>query len=94
LILKNVVSGDEFDEFKDFIRYDFSTDNHFSELKEQEIFRERLDILSQAENYLGKFFSEKYIAKNVLRMTDDDIEKMAKEIEDEGGNEEDGDMDF
>ena len=94
LILKNVVSGDEFDEFKDFIRYDFSTDNHFSELKEQEIFRERLDILSQAENYLGKFFSEKYIAKNVLRMTDDDMEKMAKEIEDEGGNEEDGDMDF
>jgi len=94
LILKNVVSGDEFDEFKDFIRYDFSTDNHFSELKEQEIFRERLDILSQAENYLGKFFSEKYIAKNVLRMTDDDIEKMKQEIEDEGGNEDDGDMDF
>ena len=94
LILKNIVSGDEFDEFKDFIRYDFSTDNHFSELKEQEIFRERLDILSQAENYLGKFFSEKYIAKNVLRMTDDDLEKMKQEIEDEGGNEDDGDMDF
>ena len=80
LVLKNIMKGEEFDRVKDFIRYDFSTDNHFSELKEGEIMRERLDLLGQAEEYLGKYFSQKYIKTNVLRLTDQDDELMQQEI--------------
>ena len=46
IILKNIMKAEEFDAIKDFIHYDFATDNHFTELKEQEIMRERLDLLS------------------------------------------------
>jgi len=98
LVLKNIMKGEEFDKIKDFIRYDFSTDNHFSELKEGEIMRERLDLLSQAEEYLGKYFSQKYIKTNVLRLTDQDDELMQQEIAqekeemgDEGEDEFEGD---
>ena len=47
LVLRGVVTGEEFDKFKDFILYDFATDNHFTELKEIELMRERFDTLSQ-----------------------------------------------
>lgn len=95
LVLKNIMKGEEFDKIKDFIKYDFSTDNHFSELKEGEIMRERLDLLGQAEEYLGKYFSQKYIKTNVLRMTDQDDELMQDEIKQEKADglygDEDGD---
>jgi hypothetical protein len=95
LVLKNIMKGEEFDKIKDFIIYEFSTDNHFSELKEGEIMRERLDLLGQAEEYLGKYFSQKYIKTNVLRLTDQDDELMQQEIEQEKADglygDEDGD---
>jgi len=93
LILKNIVSGPEFDAIKDFIHYDFATDNHFQELKEGEIIRERLDILSQAESFIGKYFSDDYIRKHVLRFTEEDISRIQKEIDSEGhdSEEEEGD---
>ena len=84
MVLKNLVSGEEFDSFKDFIYYDFATDNHFQELKEGEILRERLDILSQAESYVGKYFSDAYIQKHILRFSEDDIERIKGEIDSEG----------
>ena len=84
MVLKNLVSGEEFDSFKDFIYYDFATDNHFQELKEGEILRERLDILSQAESYVGKYFSDAYIQKHILRFSEDDIERINGEIDSEG----------
>ena len=84
MVLKNIVSGEEFDSFKDFIYYDFATDNHFQELKEGEILRERLDILSQAESYVGKYFSDAYIQKHILRFSEDDIERIKGEIDSEG----------
>ncbi len=84
LVLKNVVSGEEFDSFKDFIYYDFATDNHFQELKEGEIIRERLDILSQAESYVGKYFSDAYVRKHILHFSEDDIERIQGEMDGEG----------
>ena len=89
LVLKNIVSGEEFDAFKDFIHYDFATDNHFSELKEGEIMRERFDLLSQAESYVGTYFSKEYVFRNVLHMSDDEINAIMAQIENEGGGEED-----
>jgi len=91
LVLKNIVSGEEFDMMKDFIHYDFATDNHFTELKEQEIIRERLDILSQAESYVGQYFSKEYVKKYILHQTEDDIERIQSEIDADGGGEEDMD---
>ena len=90
LVLKNVVSGQEFDAFKDFIHYDFATDNHFQELKEGEILRERLDILSQAESFIGKYFSDDYIRKYILRFSEDDISRIQGEIDSEGHDSEEG----
>ena len=89
LVLKNIVSGEEFDAFKDFIHYDFATDNHFSELKEGEIMRERFDLLSQAESYVGTYFSKEYVFRNVLHMSEDEINAIMAQIENEGGGEED-----
>ncbi len=95
LVLKNIVSSEEFDKVKDFIHYDFATDNHFTELKEGEIMRERLDLLGQMSEYVGKYYSNEYIRKAVLRQTDADIEKMDSQIEAEGGSEgEEDDLDF
>ena len=88
LVLKNLVSGEEFDAIKDFIYYDFATDNHFTELKEGEIMRERLDILSQAESYVGKYFSDAYVQKHILHMSEDDITRIKGEIDSEGHSEE------
>ena len=92
LVLKNLVSGEEFDAFKDFIYYDFATDNHFTELKEGEIMRERLDILSQAESYVGKYFSDAYVQKHILHMSEDDIARIKGEIDSEGHDSEEDDF--
>ena len=56
LVLKEIVTGEEFDKFKDFIQYEFATDNHFTELKEAEILRERLDTLGGIADYIGKYY--------------------------------------
>ena len=83
LILKEVVSGEEFDKFKDFLQYDFTADNHFTELKEQEILRERLDALSTASEYVGKYFSQEYVRKYILRQTEEEIKDIDAQIKQE-----------
>ncbi len=94
LILKEIVTGDEFDNgFKDNVLFDFATDNHFTELKEAEILRERLDTLSQVSDYIGKYFSHEYVRKYVLRQTEEDIKSIDAQIKDEGADEEGGEDD-
>tara|TARA_Y100000593_G_scaffold12786_2_gene23708 strand:+ start:3758 stop:5287 length:1530 start_codon:yes stop_codon:yes gene_type:complete len=93
LVLKEIVTGEEFDKFKDFIQYEFATDNHFTELKEAEILKERMDTLGTISEYIGKYYSNEYVRKYVLRQTEDDIKLIDKQIEDEGGGEEDGGQD-
>ena len=88
LVLKNIVNGEEFDKIKDFFYFDFATDNHFTELKEAEILRERLDTLGAIGDYVGKYYSNEYVRKYVLHQSEDDIKLIDKQIEDEGGNEE------
>jgi hypothetical protein len=81
LVLKGIMTGEEFDKIKDFIRYDFATDNHFTELKEAEILRERLDALQLVDEYVGKYYSVEYVRKNILRQSEDEIRMMDKQIE-------------
>ena len=93
LVLKEIVTGEEFDKFKDFIQYEFATDNHFTELKEAEILRERLDTLGGIADYIGKYYSNEYVRKYVLRQAEEDIKIIDQQIQDEGGNEEGGEDD-
>ena len=70
----------------DHIQYDFLYDNHFAELKEAELLQERLNLASAAEPYVGKYYSQDYIRRNILRQTDQEIieqdEIIEKEIKD------------
>jgi len=80
LSLKGIMSREEWKEFKQYISYDYVNDNHFTELKETEIMRERLQLLNDVENYNGKYFSKDWIRKNILRQTDDEIKRIDDEI--------------
>ena len=82
-VLKGICTNDEFEEFKEYIHYDFMKDNNFSELKEAELMTNRLSLLGAVDPYTGRYFSQKWIQQNVLRLTDDDIEEMQKQIEQE-----------
>ena len=89
LVLKEIVSGEEFDKVKDFIQYDYATDNHFTELKDAEIMRERLDTLSNISDYVGQYYSKEWVRKYILRQSEEDIKLIDKQITDEGGSESD-----
>jgi hypothetical protein len=89
LILKGIVTEDEWKEMQQDITVDYLQDTHFSELKEAELLRERLGTLREIDDYTGKYFSKEWIRKNVLFMDDKDIEEIDKQIEDEGPEESD-----
>ena len=95
LMLKNVMTIDEWKEIKDVIRYDFKSDSHFEELKEAEIMRERSQSLQELEAYVGTYFSKEWIRKNVLKMSENEIKEMEKQMEKENKeSEEDGEDDM
>lgn len=83
LLLKKVITEKDWIEFEDKIKYSYVKDNHFSELKENEILTARLNLLGDMQNYVGQYFSKEYIKRNVLRLTDAEIENMNQEIEKE-----------
>ena len=88
LLLKGVITLQEWKDMQDQIRYDFMEDNHFAELKDSEILENRLRLLADVDQYTGKYFSVAWIQKNVLRQSEEEIEQIAQEVEDEGGGEE------
>ena len=95
LILTGVIAEEEWDSMKEHITYDFLQDGHFAELKEAEILRERLDMLGNIDSYIGTFFSKKWVQRNVLNMTDYEIDDMQREINKEAGDDvEDGGVDL
>jgi len=89
LALKGITTRAEWQEMRQEVYYDFMEDNHFTELKETEIMTERLRLLGDIDQYVGKYFSEEWVRKNVLRMSEDDIEDIEKQIDQEGGDESD-----
>ena len=91
LVLKGVMTIEEFHNIKELIQYDFLQDGHFTELKEAELMENKLQTLQSIESYVGTFFSKKWVQNNVLRLTDLEIEDMQKQINKEAGIEpEDG----
>ena len=82
-VLKGICTSEEWDEFKEHIYYDFIKDNNFTELKEAELMKERLGLLANVDPYTGRYFSQAWIQRNVLRLTDDEIKAMQGEIDEE-----------
>jgi|TARA_B100001093_G_C26827251_1_gene1014587 hypothetical protein len=84
LILKGVISIDEWDEFKEHIQYSFIADNYFSEMKEKEVMNERMGLMQQMDPFVGKYFSLEYMRRYILKQTDAEFgeidEQMANEI--------------
>jgi hypothetical protein len=86
LILKNIITPEDWDIMEEHIQYDFLYDNHFAELKDSELLNERLNMVQIAEPYVGKYFSQDYLRRKILRQTDEEILEqdkiMKKEIKD------------
>ena len=86
LILKNIVTPEDWEDLSEHIQYDFIYDNQFAELKETEMMNERLGTLATIEPYIGRFYSQEWVRKNILRQTDGEIieqdEQIEKEIKD------------
>jgi hypothetical protein len=83
LILKNIVTPEDWEIMSDHIQYDFLYDNQFAELKESELLQNRLSNLATIEPYIGKYYSTEYVRKRVLRQTDSEIIEIDMQIEDE-----------
>jgi hypothetical protein len=87
LLLKGVIAEDEWNLIKENLQFDFMQDGHFTELKNAELLQNRIDMLGQIESYVGTYFSKEYVRKNVLRMSDEEIEEIENQIKDESGSE-------
>ena len=83
LILKNIVTPEDWEKISDHIQYDFLYDNQFAELKETELLNDRLATVATMEPYIGKYFSVDYVRRKVLRQTDSEIIEIDKQIEKE-----------
>ena len=83
LILKNVITEDDWESWKYDLMIDYAQDNHFSELKDQEILRERLQSLDQVVQYVGEYFSKEWVMKNILKYSEDDIKDIEGQIDQE-----------
>lgn len=83
LILKGILTPEEFAQIRNQIRYDFMQVNYFEELKETEILRERLTTLRDVEDHIGKYYSRKWVITNVLQMTEEEYKEIQREIEEE-----------
>jgi hypothetical protein len=83
LILKGICTSDEWKDFKESVVYDFKKDNNFTEMREAELLRERLTMVGMVDPYIGKYFSHEYIKKNILKMDDEAVDEMQKQIDKE-----------
>jgi len=83
LALKGIASVEEWDEIKEYIHYDFMEDNNFAELKDAELIANRVLILNSVVPYVGTYYSMQWVRKNILHLTEEEIETMQAEIEQE-----------
>jgi hypothetical protein len=80
LILKGIITEQDWEEWKDDIYIDYVKDNHFTELKEMEILRERAGLMNEMSGFVGEFISKEWMMRNIMRFSDEDIESIEKEI--------------
>ena len=94
LILKGVITPEEWPEIQQNLRYNFMSDNHFEELKQAEILRNRVELMREVDEYTGRYYSKEWVRKNILYMTEDDIKKIKDQIETEKKEEPDEEPDM
>jgi len=80
LLLKGVISPEDWPRMQEHIQYDFMEDGHFAELKDAELLNDRLQTLDSVQSYIGTFFSKEYVLKKVLNMTDAEVIEMRDQI--------------
>ena len=80
LLSKNIASPEDWKEIKPLLKFEYNQDTLWAELKENEILAERMNRLAEITNYIGRFYSNTWVRKNVLRQTDEEIEHMDQEI--------------
>jgi hypothetical protein len=83
LILKGVIAPEDWDEMQEHIQYDFQFDNHFEELKQAELMGNRLQVATQLDPFLGKYYSIEYVRKQILMQSDTEYEEITKQMEKE-----------
>jgi len=83
LILKNIITPEDWSELEDHIQYDYLYDNHFADLKKNELLNEQLGVVASMEPYMGKYFSNHFVRTKILKQTEDEIKEIDKEIEEE-----------
>jgi len=88
LILKGIITPEDWEDIENDIIVNYIRDNYFAELKDTEIWRERIQSLNEIDNYVGRYFSKEWVQKNVLRLSDDDIKEMTKQMDKEAEEEE------
>ena len=91
LVLKGIITEQDWEDWKNDIQIDYVRDNHFTELKNSELLKERLGTLDQISQYVGEYFSREWVMKNVMMMNDEDIEEMKQQVEAENANGDDED---
>ena len=84
LLLKGVMTREEWKDMKKDIKYDFQRDNYYAEIKEQDMMNNRLAVLGVVDAYAGKYYSVEWIRKNILRQTEDEMKEMDQQIAAEG----------
>ena len=83
LVLKGICTKEEWQEFRDAIYFEYKKDNNFTELRDAELWQNRIQLLGQVDPFVGRYFSQEWVKKNILQLTDDDIKDMQKQIDSE-----------
>lgn len=83
LILKGIITAQDWEEWKDDIYIDYIKDNHFAELKDAEILQNRVALMNEITQYVGEYYSKEWVQKNVLMLDDEEIVQMKKQIDKE-----------
>ena len=86
LILKGVITSEDWAEFKTNFKFEYAEDNHFAELRNTEILRDRVSMLRDVDDYTGKYYSHEWIRRNVLYQTEEDMKEIDAQIKEEVNN--------
>ena len=86
LSLKGIITSEDWQEFRTNFKYEYSEDNHFAELRNTEILRDRISMLRDVDDYAGKYYSHEWIRRNVLYQTEEDMKEIDEQIVEEQEN--------
>ena len=86
LMLKGIITEEDWNSWKEDITIDYVRDNHFTELKDTELIRERMQTMDQVQQYVGEYFSKEWVMRNVLRLSDEDMKNMKDQMSDEASS--------